>query len=246
MGSLRTLWQISKEKKMKNKKILLGMLVLALTFGMTVIGCDDNTEDNRLKGSWTGTFTPDGGKAVDATMEFTSNEWTLTTESKTLKGTYTTTGKSFANLKMGSELGNIDICTATEILDGLILGITSGDNNKGAGTFSRVKIPPADPFTGNWSGKYTPTGGLEVAATFTLSDDLKWTLKTGSIDTNGTYTKSKIGITATLKYQGITIGSAALVNPLELDRLKKKLRVDIINVDNINGSGTFTRPATTE
>ena len=40
---------------MANKKFWLGMLVLVLTFGMTVVGCDDDSKDGNdgsLDGAW--------------------------------------------------------------------------------------------------------------------------------------------------------------------------------------------------
>jgi hypothetical protein len=39
-----------KEKTMANKKFLVGMLVIALLFGITAIGCDDDNDDNGSNG----------------------------------------------------------------------------------------------------------------------------------------------------------------------------------------------------
>jgi len=41
---------MSKEKTMANKKFLLGMLAMALTFGMAVVGCDNGSTDNGSTG----------------------------------------------------------------------------------------------------------------------------------------------------------------------------------------------------
>jgi len=42
---------------MANKKLRLGMLVFALVFGLTVIGCHSDTDDdNPYVGTWVGSF----------------------------------------------------------------------------------------------------------------------------------------------------------------------------------------------
>jgi hypothetical protein len=44
-----------KEKTMANKRFCLGMLVMVLAFGMSVVGCDDSLDEN------------DGGKSITVT-----------------------------------------------------------------------------------------------------------------------------------------------------------------------------------
>ena len=60
---------------MVNKRFLLGILVMMLVFGMTVVGCDDETPDEV-----TVTFDANGGK------------WNDNSTTKTAKVKYNTTG----------------------------------------------------------------------------------------------------------------------------------------------------------
>jgi hypothetical protein len=56
---------IAKEKAMTNRKLWIGMLVLALVFGMTVVGCDNGSTDV-------------GGKEEAIALPATSGEFTFT------------------------------------------------------------------------------------------------------------------------------------------------------------------------
>jgi hypothetical protein len=63
---------------MKNKKFFLGILVMTLVFGMTVVGCDDNAENNNGNGGGGGsgnsiTITGITGKTGEATIYVVSN-----------------------------------------------------------------------------------------------------------------------------------------------------------------------------
>jgi opacity protein-like surface antigen len=216
------------------------MLVVALAFGMTVVGCDDPEDpDNPFKGEWNGTF--DG---ESATISFTDSTWTLTYGDVTpLTGRYTP-GIKKVNLKAKEGSGILGISTYSKV--GISVTIYKDDDTEITGIFTRIKTALTEPFKGNWSGTYKPTGGTEVEATFTFTDDV-WTLSFGTgggaKTATGKYTKSAIGLTATLKVSTFTVGSAVLTNPNPTSR---KLRVDIIqsNVDGTNGSGTFEPAAT--
>jgi opacity protein-like surface antigen len=223
---------------MANKKFFLGMLVVALAFGMTVIGCDEPEDpDNPFKGEWTGTFA--GG---DATISFTDSTWTLTYgTADPQKGKYT---PGISKVYLRADQGSGRIGDSTYSKAGILTVTIYEGDDENTGTFTRIKKALSDPFVGEWSGKYTPSGSgsTEADATFTFTADT-WTLTLGEKTATGTYTKSAIGLTATLKISGIGVGSAVLLNPID-----GKLRVDLIqsNVLGTNGSGSFERvPAAT-
>jgi hypothetical protein len=70
-----------KEKKMANKRFLLGILVMALVFGMTVVGCKDSIDDNKLDGDWV------NGSSI---MKYHNGNYeSLPSGVQTNKGTYT-------------------------------------------------------------------------------------------------------------------------------------------------------------
>ena len=62
---------------MKNQKIWLGILVMALVFGMTVVGCGDNDSDSEDWSAWqthqTGQSDQQGGWLIGFTGEFSRN-----------------------------------------------------------------------------------------------------------------------------------------------------------------------------
>ena len=72
---------------MKNRLLVLGMLVMVLAFGMTVIVCDDgnnggNSTDPALNGTWIGDYSMLELKFNNGNFEFSEYQ----------KGTYTTSG----------------------------------------------------------------------------------------------------------------------------------------------------------
>jgi hypothetical protein len=94
---------------MKNSKIWLGILAMALVFGMTVIGCDNGNgggnNDSPLKGTtWVGVvvtieeFTGDGDffeEEVEGELKFTDNTFELFAQDFLgTRGNYSTTGSS--------------------------------------------------------------------------------------------------------------------------------------------------------
>ena len=68
---------------MANKKIWLGILVMALVFGMTVIGCDDGNDDGGGGGNLDGTWV-----ATGLTLTLSGSDYSLT-GNMTSSGTYT-------------------------------------------------------------------------------------------------------------------------------------------------------------
>jgi hypothetical protein len=76
---------------MVKRKLGLGILVLTLVFGMTVVGCDDgSTDGGGLDGTWVSEADEDGVvrelKLNNGNLEISSNGTTIQ------KGTYTTSG----------------------------------------------------------------------------------------------------------------------------------------------------------
>jgi hypothetical protein len=128
---------------MKNKKILLGMLVIALTFGMTVTGCEDETDV--FLGTWTGIYQEEKGDAStesEATIVFADSAWTLTygkNETKEIiKGTYTAPRLMYTDLKSGTTVGVGSILTILQIQ------FTSGEHKDGFGYFCNDKYGTMD------------------------------------------------------------------------------------------------------
>jgi hypothetical protein len=94
------------EKIMSNKKIWLGMLVLVLVFGMTVVGCDDSDSGNgggadpdtwtnvtsltQLNGTWKGSFPlteTEQGVTIKMTQEMTMTITATNATTGTMSGT---------------------------------------------------------------------------------------------------------------------------------------------------------------
>jgi hypothetical protein len=227
------------EEKMANKKILLGMLVIALVFGMTVIGCDDNSSEdgNSYKGEWNGTFTPKDGDVAEATITFSDDTWTLTARTINLTGTYTI-GTFQATLSVDSSAGSVPVATASIVLSNLQVAFNAGTHNGSTGSFTRVR-PPSDSFKGSWNGSFTPTDGTAIDnATVAFTDDA-WTLTAGAISLNGSYVKTGLGLAVDLnvavpEFGTFKIGSGVL-NPVT-----GNLTVTITGSDH-KGRGSFTR-----
>jgi hypothetical protein len=235
---------------MTNKNILLVMLAITLVFGLTFMGCDEikdvinpEGDGNPFKGDWSGTFTPkvEGveGDEIEATITFTDTRWTLTAQGINQSGPYSDSIiPSIGSSKtVDLEKDGITIATATyasllnvkSLTVKFILGAYSGSS----GSFKSGGINTSDSFIGTWNGNYTPSEGDETTATITFTES-SWTLKVGTTTTSGTYEKSSIGYTATLKVSGVSAGTAVL-NPIT-----GKLSVNIL-LSNSSGSGSFTR-----
>jgi hypothetical protein len=236
---------------MANKKLLLGMLAIALAFGMTAVGCDDDpaNEENYL-GEWTGTFTKDGN-SVTATMTLNDTVWALASGDTNLNGVYTVgTGADFY---MTVRVGNDEATTTTEnirVAGGIVLGNTLtvtfttmaslGSVSGIAVIFTRVRETPPDPpvtdaFIGTtWTGTVTSsTGTWSGTLTFT---ETNWTLTVpnGPSSPTGTYTQTIKGITATLKISGDITYATCLV------------KGETLSVTFINGSYAAARAVSFE
>jgi hypothetical protein len=230
---------------MKNRKILLGMLVIVLAFGMTVIGCDEPEDpDYPFKGSWSGSYTETGEPSAEAKVTFTETAWTLTVGENSTelnKGSYTwkkTGVGSGATLKVKLEGQTVTAGTATLSAGILGFSITTGFTGAGSGSFKRVK---GDPLAGTWSGDYKLTGeSTSKTATITFtpsaSDETKgtWNISCDGKTQNGTYTKSSLGLSATLYFtsQNLNCGSV-IINPAT-----GEITVTIVQGD-ASGTGTF-------
>ncbi|MDR2924046.1 MAG: hypothetical protein LBU85_11990 [Treponema sp.] len=89
---------------MVNKRFLMGILALALVFGMTVVGCDNGStgggdESSDLDGTWISTTMVDGRfkKIVNSGGNFTLSiaaSTTATSWKEVVKGTYPKNAKS--------------------------------------------------------------------------------------------------------------------------------------------------------
>ena len=227
---------------MTNKKILLGMLAIALVFGMTVIGCDllpNGTEDeNPYKGEFGGTFGLKTNTAPpDAKINFTDTTWTLTftgtgTQVISQSGTYTRGAAGSATLLDGS----YEVATCLLLVDSLVVTFTTGDYKNYEGNFTRVKEPP---FSGaSYSGTMTKTGNSTSESATISFTDTSWTLTIGTKTVTGTYKK-------TSDYT-VTLDQGSYSNIGNCRYLNKELTVSITNGEFKDYSGKFTRNTTTQ
>jgi len=115
---------------MKNRKFLLGMLVIVLTFGMTVTGCDDGSDDGKdndtwsivtslsqLNGTWKGSYNLSNYEVYDGITMKISAEITMT-----IKATNATTGTMSGDQKMTMALSGKNIALYWPLI---IEGLTS-------------------------------------------------------------------------------------------------------------------------
>jgi hypothetical protein len=80
-----------KEKTMANKKFWLGILVMVLVFGMTVVGCDDGSTGSGTDSALNGTWVDEHGmelKLDNGNFEVSDGGTIFE------KGTYTTSGNN--------------------------------------------------------------------------------------------------------------------------------------------------------
>jgi hypothetical protein len=93
---------------MANKKFWLGILVMVLVFGMTVVGCDNDTQKDVLDGTtWRGKLVTESG-TTNYVLTFTSPNFTnsmsfMTEVLSTSSGTYTISGNSVTLTYAGSD-----------------------------------------------------------------------------------------------------------------------------------------------
>ena len=227
---------------MDNKRFWLGMLVITLVFGMTVLGCDDSIKDkieNSYNGDWSGTFTKSDGTEVEATIVFTDTTWTLKVGTDVaIAGTYTKTAVK-ATLSTDVSGSTYPVATASILLSNLTVTFNYGTYNGSSGSFTRVKDDTqTDPFIGTWNGTLSASGETAGSSATIAFTDTAWTLTVGSDTSSGTYTKSTIGYTAELKTaDGLYPVGTCIVNPV-----KKELTVNITGGTQQGKSGKFTRP----
>jgi hypothetical protein len=236
---------------MENRKILLGMLVITLVFGMTVLGCDEPEDPERpFKGTWNGSYTESGQPAVEAKVTITDTGWTLTVgegdQEKTLRsGTYTWKKVATiptASLKVKTDQGTFEIGTGTLAFAVLTFRLNTGTVGAGSGTFKRAK---GEPFVGTWNGTFTPTstGSPVTNASIVLTSSNTWNLTAGAITSNGTYTKSRIGLKVDLDIvtdQGNFPKVGTVLLAPDPSTGKENITVTI-TTGNAAGKGTFSK-----
>jgi len=75
---------------MTSKRFWLGILVMALVFGMTAVGCNEDETDNPFAGTWTGTLYGD-----ELTLQVGNSTWKAIVYGEvTAEGTYKYDGNS--------------------------------------------------------------------------------------------------------------------------------------------------------
>jgi len=244
---------------MTNKKFLLGMLAIALVFGMTFIGCDDGTteEGNPFIGEFSGTFKlKNATEDVEATMTFTDTTWTLTAGATNQEGTYTRGKLSSATLFINTDEGNVNSATCLLAIDALTLNFNSNiDKYSGSsGTFKRIKDPPKGILVGTWNGTLSKGPDTKSDVTITFTDtDTKWSLTIGTTPPStptlsGIYTKSTV-LSATLTRQDTSSNSTINTGNCIYNPVDSKLTVTLTDgaTTTYSGySGKFTKSAATQ
>jgi hypothetical protein len=136
---------------MANKNFWLGMLVLTLVFGMTVVGCPPNSDDDSTAYDVTGTwdFTMQG---VSVTVTVTGNNWVFKGPIPYYDdtGTFNRNG-NIAILYSDTWEANIGI---TKITSNTTMTLTLSDPSQITGTFNGTKR------SGSNSVSLTLTNGL--------------------------------------------------------------------------------------
>jgi hypothetical protein len=170
---------------MKNKRIILGMVVMKLMFGMVFMGCDNgSTQDDALTGTWTGYNEDAGGemKLVASGGSFT----VYVDDQPAYKGTYTTSGNdvtmTFTHMNTGLMSGGTTEWTpyddVPEGTDGLpsktMQGTISGGELSVEGmTFTKQGGQggqpggggqPGDALTGTWISGTLPSPDMKIVA----------------------------------------------------------------------------------
>jgi len=108
-------------KKMANKRLWLGMLVIALAFGMTVVGCEEEPKDE-LDGTTWEYIGNESGVTATWVLKFNSPNFTLTISAQ---------GQSVTNSGTYSVSGNTVTFTVTD---------EDGETGTGTGTISGNKL----------------------------------------------------------------------------------------------------------
>jgi len=109
----------------------LGMLVLALVFGMTVAGCDDGGNKTIYDpvGTWTATV-----QGQSATLTITAgNTWTMTANGSSYNGTFSKNGNVGRLSSGGTNIGTATMTSNTTMT------LTLNNNSYFPGTYSATK-----------------------------------------------------------------------------------------------------------
>jgi hypothetical protein len=203
---------------MANKKILAGMLSIVLTFGMTVVGCDDgNTETGPQVETFIGT-----ANGTTYTLKITDGAtYELTVGSKTSSGSVAKSGGTYTLTP-----SNGDAFTITGSGGGItaISGTITFDDNTTAA--APETVTPSSPPTGSkdvldgtkWktSSADGPDGSGGMRITFTSPN---WSGKGISDNTEyykGTYTVEGETITFTLTHFGGEAYNGQAPDPVEI------------------------------
>jgi len=106
---LKFRYQSEEENTMVNKKFLLGMLAMAVVFGMMVVGCDNGTKETIYDPTGTWDFNING---QPATVIVSGNNYTFSGAGYTDAGTFTLSG-NVATLYSNTWNANIGTATFT-------------------------------------------------------------------------------------------------------------------------------------
>jgi hypothetical protein len=135
----------NKEKTMANRKFWLGMLVMALAFGMTVVGCDDGSTD---EGNYQGTYNVYGYyHHLD----------------KKLMGWSSLTDPAYASLKAGCPTKIVLSSNSASITGGMYNGQTLSARTSGSTLYATINNTEIVMGTFS-SGDFRMTYGLDFAS----------------------------------------------------------------------------------
>jgi len=182
---------------MVNKRFGLGMLVMVLVFGVTVIGCDNGNGTSldfahvNVDGTWNGI-----GDATGVTITISGNNWTITGGGFNDSGTFNRDGDTANLFSGGTMIGTVVITgensfriSIPEGTFNFTRGQASGDNNNNNG----FAIPQ------EWHMTYTGGFGrtITIGDSFLIFMNMAWlgtilygtgTLTDMSIEQGGTIT----------------------------------------------------------
>ena len=162
-----------KEKKMANRKSCLGILVIALVFGMMVVGCGDDSDSggNPLIGRWYSTQeAAESDRDTDVAFEFTSNGKLLT--AGTDQGiTYTVSKNTLTTKASGGTMGTTKFSISGNVLtldnycppiSGILTYYKAGSSGSGSGGGQGQSLNAAINILRGWGYTgtfYTPNQG---------------------------------------------------------------------------------------
>ena len=116
---------------MTNKRSWLGILVIVLVFGVTVVGCDDGSNSNPFEGTWTGIVDGENIRVVITSSTFSVTFIDFPSEGVLMTGTYTYTG----NTATATVEFDGDVVSGSATVNGNSMTVTL----QGFGTFTLTK-----------------------------------------------------------------------------------------------------------